>query len=644
MIPLNVHREIESSGEAACTDFGLSEKDSSHLMTVLRDTIYSDKVLAVLREYGANAWDAHRMVGKNDVPIQVILPTWEDPVLKIIDFGPGLSHEDVFTVFTKYGASTKRGNNDAVGMLGIGCKAGFAYNDSFNVISKHNGKGRVYNAALDPSNRGQMRLMDEFDCGEETGLTIEVPVKYNDIPTFEYKAKNLYKYFVPQPNINITLDKVPVPDISPKGVVIVTENHHKFDWYVVMGCIAYPIDDKQVHVPYELSNTSGILFVDVGTLNFSASREALKYNDSTKKNIEQALKDLLSDYQKYFLLKVEEVEGGWNRRLIAKNYHSILKGVGVYKNYVSPNVNLAKAVNYKFSSKIGSRFKRIHSFDVNKDSRLVIRDDKRLLDGFNFKDEDIIVYGSSNPSDIDLMIEQLDIKGITVVKSSQLEWNKTKAEQKRYKRAKCLIWDFTQHTWTPIEHTPSEEDVYVIIPDFRKYNGPIMNNYNYIVDFMESINENMPNIYCYKKEEDAEGILYDEWRKDIVKDMCVKYPSLDILRINYSFYDKSEYFGEKSVKAIEELGPDHLVSKFIQKIMEVRSIIETPQEPFDKLNGRKIKQLACFLNSNFPSNDTSYNIMVNEIYLKYPLLQMYTLSSAIHKPEWLEYMKLWNKV
>lgn len=29
-------------------------------MTILRDTLYSDKVLAVIREYSANAWDAAR--------------------------------------------------------------------------------------------------------------------------------------------------------------------------------------------------------------------------------------------------------------------------------------------------------------------------------------------------------------------------------------------------------------------------------------------------------------------------------------------------------------------------------------------------------------------------------------------------------
>ena len=48
------HGSMEVSAE-----FGISKGDEAHLMQILRDTLYSDKVLAVLREYSSNAWDAH---------------------------------------------------------------------------------------------------------------------------------------------------------------------------------------------------------------------------------------------------------------------------------------------------------------------------------------------------------------------------------------------------------------------------------------------------------------------------------------------------------------------------------------------------------------------------------------------------------
>ena len=94
-------RQVQSGGVETSRSFEISSKDSAHIMTILRDTLYSDKILAVLREYAANAWDAHREMGKPDLAIQVILPTVMNPTLIIRDFGRGLSHEDAFDVYTQ---------------------------------------------------------------------------------------------------------------------------------------------------------------------------------------------------------------------------------------------------------------------------------------------------------------------------------------------------------------------------------------------------------------------------------------------------------------------------------------------------------------------------------------------------------------
>src|SRR5678815_1268839 len=108
-----------------------------------------------------------------------------EPPLTTRDFGPGLSHDDIFNVFTKYGASTKRGTDDAVGMLGIGSKSGFAYSDTFTVTSWHQGRRGVYAAVLDPSDKGELKLLDEGDAGCETGVQIQIAVKPNDVEEFQ---------------------------------------------------------------------------------------------------------------------------------------------------------------------------------------------------------------------------------------------------------------------------------------------------------------------------------------------------------------------------------------------------------------------------------------------------------------------------
>jgi hypothetical protein len=113
--------EIERGGSMIESAFGISEKDSVHIVNILRDKLYSNKILAVVREYSTNAQDAHAEAGKKDVPIRVTLPGPLDPTFRVRDFGPGLSEEDIRTVYALYGASTKRNSNEVVGQLGLGC-------------------------------------------------------------------------------------------------------------------------------------------------------------------------------------------------------------------------------------------------------------------------------------------------------------------------------------------------------------------------------------------------------------------------------------------------------------------------------------------------------------------------------------------
>lgn len=114
-------RQVQDTGATAEGAFRISREHETHIMRILRDTLYSDKITAPMREYAANAWDAHREVGKGDVPIKVHIPTDLQPNLNIRDFGPGLSDEALLMHYTQYGDSSKRNADDAVGMLGIGC-------------------------------------------------------------------------------------------------------------------------------------------------------------------------------------------------------------------------------------------------------------------------------------------------------------------------------------------------------------------------------------------------------------------------------------------------------------------------------------------------------------------------------------------
>lgn len=412
-------RRVVSSGVTAKGKFGISRRSQAHIMTILRDNIYTDKILAVLREYSSNAWDAHRMVGKGDLPIHVTLPDTDNPTLVIRDFGPGMSPRDVFNIYTQYGESTKRNTDDAVGMMGIGSKSAFAYSDSFNVTSWNGGMRRVYIAVLDASNEGDMQCLDERASGKtlkafmgdtafigdledftfydlstldrmvespeasalnmanylawldaqeilnvndmeaevsedeiqarradwdaatfearvmiarthafitfaptadndgvETGIEIQVSVQVPDMHEFRTKALNLFRYFDPQPVVNIPLPKIERKARS-NGFVSSDMN----EWIAVMGCIPYRLNMNQVQNDLEiegvwkpLQKIKGGLRFNIGEVHISASREELKYTDYTRKaivakfsamideHIEDALRDIkdttLSDWEK----------------------------------------------------------------------------------------------------------------------------------------------------------------------------------------------------------------------------------------------------------------------------------------------------------------------------------------------------------
>ena len=92
-------RTAESHGELSSAHFGISTADQAHIIGILRNRLYSDKIMAVLREYGTNAWDAHVEAGCSDKPIKVVLPSKFAPMLRIRDYGPGIAEQDIFNVY-----------------------------------------------------------------------------------------------------------------------------------------------------------------------------------------------------------------------------------------------------------------------------------------------------------------------------------------------------------------------------------------------------------------------------------------------------------------------------------------------------------------------------------------------------------------
>jgi len=302
---LSTHTNQYNTNITKAADFGIEESDLSHIMGILRSQIYSDKLLAVIREYSTNAVDANVETGSN-TPIDVHLPTIGNPTLSFRDHGYGLTDDEICQLYVKYGASTKRNSNDYTGCLGIGCKAGFAYGDSFQVVSYTTNKITTWLARIDESKRGTISLLDTQNNNTgTTGTEIRVTIRKQDIDDCVSKAKKFFKYWRTQPNINCELPKLDVFESTDDWAITTDTQRPYYDRsfhrnaYVVMGNICYPISADSANISGKgsalIQCNNVIFYAPLGALDIAANRESLEYTDRTRNALMAMSNNMLID-------------------------------------------------------------------------------------------------------------------------------------------------------------------------------------------------------------------------------------------------------------------------------------------------------------------------------------------------------------
>lgn len=296
---------IEKSGNFEESKFSIEA--SSKAFFILSDGLYSNKILAVVRELSTNAYDSHVEAGKKDVPFDVHIPTRLEPTFFIRDYGTSMSHEDCMQLYTTYFRSTRNNSNDAVGCLGLGSKAPFAYSDSFTVEAFLDGKRSVYNAFKDENGNPVFSLMDTFDTDEPNGIKVAINVNEYDVNRFYHEACKVYEFFKTKPNF------IGLAAPSKKVNKILAGDNWYYDNdsddnLIIMGQIAYPLNASQLcqntdkeYKFIEYSNGLRI-FVNIGDVDITPSREALSYSKDTRQNILSIINKISDD----ITVKIEE--------------------------------------------------------------------------------------------------------------------------------------------------------------------------------------------------------------------------------------------------------------------------------------------------------------------------------------------------
>ena len=299
--------QVQSSGIQSEAFFTVKQSNIGHIFGILRNQLYSNKPLAIIREYCTNAFDAHIDAGIPSRPIEVSFPTAFKNSLTIRDFGKGLSESEVYDIFVSYGESTKRGTNEQVGMLGLGSKSAFCYVNDFTITSYHNGTKSVYLAYIDETNIGKISKIAQ-EATSETGLAIDIVVKTIDLSQFRDVAGTFLAEFNPQPIVKND-DRVVnmLQQEVENSFIINTEEYAIHSWgynqksCVRMGNVNYPfhIDDLGLASDEYKSvecfrNLKVKLYAPIGSVVPSASRESLEMNTKTKQFIFDALKGIRS--------------------------------------------------------------------------------------------------------------------------------------------------------------------------------------------------------------------------------------------------------------------------------------------------------------------------------------------------------------
>jgi hypothetical protein len=387
--------EVHSAGINSTNQFSIAQ--TSKMFKILSDSLYSDKVMAVIRELATNAYDSHISAG-NKNPFLVKLPTSADPNFTVRDYGTGLSQADMESLYTTYGASNKNNSNDFVGCLGLGSKSPFAYTKSFTTTSYFDGKQYTYIAAIDDSGVPTLNLIHSCDTSEPNGLEISFAVKQHDFHEFSQKAVRIFHYFKMKPIISGGVTWNFEQEYSSRNVVIDGEGwrvcrlnnqlfpnqHHRINSGVVaiMGNIAYPVQtehligEEKAETPDHIAkwnrafNKADIaswksfvgeiihqnLYLEldfgIGELEMDVSREGLQYTKGVIKALRDKTQDIFLELKQNFSDKIATAKTKVEAIMTYYQMNDLAGGWGVGASWTDSNnkvhsINSGNDLEYK---------------------------------------------------------------------------------------------------------------------------------------------------------------------------------------------------------------------------------------------------------------------------------------------------------
>lgn len=455
--------EIHSVGIQSANQFSIAQ--TSKMFKILSDSLYSDKVMAVIRELSTNAYDAHIAAG-NKNPFKVCLPTQASPTFVVRDYGTGLSQEDMEELYTTYGASNKNDSNDFVGCLGLGSKSPFAYTKSFSTISYFNGKKLSYIAAMDESGVPSLNLVSVTNTKEPNGLEISFAVKQTDFHEFTSKSKRVFHYFRLKPIIEGGVcTSINDGSYSHNNVVIdgkgwkigrVAHEHTKYPSQhnspgsgviAIMGNIAYPVDTSKIigedrpdqpdHIQAwnrafgkaDVDNWKSLvreildsgLYLEIqfniGELEMDVSREGLQYTKQVIKALREKTQDIYLQLKEDMTTKIAKSTSLVDAYQTYYNLSDLAGGWTAGASWTDPNGKVHELESGKDLDYTFKKSKQLYVFNFRtagyRSRRMVYLTDKIHHETLNGKGS---YYWNNSRKGTKMVFFRCDIKGAETAK------------------------------------------------------------------------------------------------------------------------------------------------------------------------------------------------------------------------------------
>lgn len=254
---------------------------NAHMFKMLTSNVYTNTILAGIRELSTNAIDACILAG-TEPSFDVHLPTIQTPTFSVRDYGTGLPEDVITTLYTTMGASTKRESNAYNGAFGIGKLAPLAYSSSFTVESFHSGIHYSYLISIQDGIPVYVKL-SETPSLDLPGLKISYAVEAKDIPKFIENATFLYRFFNTRPTTNIPLNYTD-PSLKGSDWALYPDLSHT---YVVMANVPYKLQFNDIR--------GCVISVPTGSVSITPGRETLTYDAATERYLDSLISQTKAD-------------------------------------------------------------------------------------------------------------------------------------------------------------------------------------------------------------------------------------------------------------------------------------------------------------------------------------------------------------